>query len=88
MDGFSLADGIPELRLELIHQRPEQSPTKPLGRFSVAARGRFAFSCGDCSQVVDWQPIDIMEAVPLPAGRSCISSLEVIHFYFDSNTWR
>jgi hypothetical protein len=88
MDGFSLADGVPELRLELIHQRPEQSPTEPMGRFSVAARGRFAFSCGDCSQVVDWQPIDIMEAVPLPAGRSCRSSLEVIHVYFDLNIWR
>jgi hypothetical protein len=33
---------------------------------------------------VDWQPVDILEAEPVPAGRSCSRRLEVIHFYVDS----
>jgi hypothetical protein len=80
MNGFGPADGVPELRLELIYHRPEQSSTKPLGRLCIAARGRFAFGCRDGSQVLGWQPGNIMEAVALPARRSSGSSLEVIHF--------
>ena len=83
MNGFSLADGIPELRLELIHHGPEQSSTEPLGCFHVAAGGRLAFRGGDASQVLGWQASDIMEAKPLPTWRRCGNSLEVIHFYFD-----
>jgi hypothetical protein len=79
MDGFSLADGVPELRLELIHHWPEQGPPEPLRRLRVSTGGRLAFSRGDCSQVLHWKPIDIVEAVPLPAWGSCSSSLEVIH---------
>lgn len=79
MNRFSLTDSIPELWLELIHHRPEESLTKPLGRLGVAARGRLPLTTRDCSQVLDGQPSDIIEAVPNPAGRSCGSSLEVIH---------
>jgi hypothetical protein len=32
MNRFSLTDSIPELWLELIHHRPEESLTEPLGR--------------------------------------------------------
>ena len=80
MYGLGLADGVPELRLELIYHGPEQSSTEPLGRLCVAAGGRFAFSGGDASQVLGWQPSNIVEAVALPARRSSGSSLEVIHF--------
>jgi hypothetical protein len=83
MDGFSLADSVPELRFELVYHRPEQGPPEPLGRFCISAGGRLAFSRGDSSQVLDWQPIDIVEAIPPPARRSGGSSLEVIHAYFD-----
>src|SRR6266851_3235593 len=31
MNGLDLADGVPELRLELIDHRPEESSTEPLG---------------------------------------------------------
>jgi hypothetical protein len=79
MNGLGLADGVPELRFELIYHRPEQSSTEPLGRLCVAAAGRFAFTGGDGSQVLGWQPSNIIEAVALPAGRSGGSSLEVIH---------
>src|SRR5712692_8291541 len=79
MYGLGLADGVPELRLELIYHGPEQSSTEPLGRLCVAAGGRFAFSGGDASQVLGWQPSNIVEAVALPAGRRGGSSLEVIH---------
>jgi hypothetical protein len=87
MNGLNLAEGIPKLRLELIHHRPEQSSTEPLGRFCVAVGGRLAFSGGDRDQVLDWQPSDIMEAEPLPARRSRGSGLEVIHFYVDLRIW-
>ena len=80
MNGLGLADGVPEPWLQLINHRPEQSPTEPLGRLCVAARGRFAFSGGDGSKVLAWQPRDIVEAVALPARRSRGCSLEVIHF--------
>jgi len=87
MNGFGLADGIPELRLELIHHRPEESSTKPHGRFCVAAGGRLSLGGRNGGQILDWQPIDILEAVPLPARGSCSSSLEVIHFYVDLGIW-
>ena len=80
MNGLSLADGVPELRFELIYHRPEQGSTEPLGRLCVAARGRFAFSGGDGSKVLGWQASNIVEAVALPARRSRGSRLEVIHF--------
>jgi hypothetical protein len=83
MDGLDLADGIPELRFELIYHRPEQSATEPLGGLGVAAGGRLAFTGGDRSQVLGWQPSNIIEAVSLPARWSGGSSLEVIHFYID-----
>jgi hypothetical protein len=79
MNGLGLADGVPELRLELIHHRPEQSSTEPLGGLCVAAGGRFAFSRGHASQVLEWEPTNIIEAVALPPRRSGGSSLEVIH---------
>jgi hypothetical protein len=79
MNGLSLADGVPELRLELIYHRPEQSSTKPLPRLCVAAGGGFAFSGGDGSQILGWQPSNIIEAVAGPARRSSGSGLEVIH---------
>jgi hypothetical protein len=79
VNGLGLADGVPELWLELIHHRPEQSSTEPLGGLSVAARGRFAFGGGDCGQVLGRQPTNIIEAVARPARRSTGSSLEVIH---------
>src|SRR5229473_3193244 len=62
MNGLGLADGVPELRFELIYHRPEQSSTEPLGGLCVAARGRFAFRRGDASQVLDWEPTNIIEA--------------------------
>ncbi len=83
MNGLGLAEGVPELRFELIYHRPEQSSTKPLGCLCVAAPGRFAFSRGDGSQVLRWQPSNIIEAVALPARRSRGSSLEVIHLEID-----
>jgi hypothetical protein len=87
MNWFSLTHGIPELRLELIHHRPEQCSTKPLGRLSVAAGGRLPFSDGDGSQILERQPSDIIEAITGPAGRSCECSLEVIHVYVDLRIW-
>jgi hypothetical protein len=80
MNGLGLADGVPELRFELVYHRPEQSSTEPLSRLCVAAAGRFAFTRGDGSQVLGWQPSSVIEAVALPAGRSGGSGLEVIHF--------
>jgi hypothetical protein len=80
MDGLGLADGVPELWLELIYHRPEQSPTEPLRRVRVAVGSRLEFSGGDGGQVLRWQPSNIIEAVALPARRSAGSSLEVIHF--------
>jgi len=80
MNGLGLADGVPELRFELIYHRPEQSSTEPLGRVCVAAAGRFTFPGRDHSQVLGWQPSNIIEAVALPAGGSGGGSLEVIHF--------
>ncbi len=79
MNGLGLAEGVPELWLELIYHRPEQGSAEPLGGLFVAARGRFAFSSGNGGQVLGWQPTDIIEAVALPAGRSAGSRLEVIH---------
>jgi hypothetical protein len=87
MNRFSLTDGIPELWLELIHHRPEQCLAEPLGRLSLALGGRLPFTAGDASQVLDWQPSDIIEAVPEPAGRSCGSSLVVIHVHVDLPIW-
>src|SRR5229473_2104312 len=80
MNGLGLADGVPELRFELIYHRPEQSTTEPPGSLRVAEGGRLAFTGGDRSQVLGWQPSNIIQAVALPAGRSRGSSLEVIHF--------
>jgi len=80
MNWFGLADGVPELRFELIQHRPEQSSTQPLGRVCVAAAGRFTFPGRDGSQILGWQPSNIIEAVALPAGGSGGGSLEVIHF--------
>ena len=80
MNWLGLADGVPELRFELIYHRPEQSSTEPLGRVCVAAAGRFTFPGRDRSQVLGWQPSNIIEAVALPAGGSGGGSLEVIHF--------
>src|SRR6266852_5045713 len=80
MNRLGLADGVPELRLELIYHRPEQSSTEPLGSLRVAEGGRLAFTGGDRSQVLGWQPSNIIQAVALPARRSRGSSLEVIHF--------
>jgi len=79
MNGLGLAEGVPELWLELIYHRPEQGSAEPLGGLFVAARGRFAFSSGHGGQVRGWQPTDIIEAVALPARGSAGSSLEVIH---------
>ena len=87
MNRFSLTDGIPELWLELIHHRPEQCLAEPLGRLSLALGGRLPFTAGNGSQVLDWQPSDIVEAVPEPAGWSCGSSLEVIHVHVDLPIW-
>ena len=80
MNGLGLADGVPELRFELVYHRPEQSSTEPVSRLCVATAGRFAFAVGNGSQVLGRQPSNIIEAVPLPAGGSGGSSLEVIHF--------
>ncbi len=79
MNGLGLAEGVPELWLELIYHRPEQGSAEPPGGLFVAARGRFAFSSGHGGQVLGWQPTDIIEAVALPARGSAGSSLEVIH---------
>ena len=79
MNGLGLADGVPELRFELIHHRPEQSSTDAVGRLCVTVGGRFPFTGGDWGQVLDWQPSNIIEAVALPARRSAGSSLGVIH---------
>jgi hypothetical protein len=79
MNWLGPADGVPELRFELVYHRPEQSSTEPMGRLCVAAAGRFAFTRGDASQVLGWQPSNIIEAVALPTGGSGGSSLEVIH---------
>jgi hypothetical protein len=79
MNGLGPADGVPELRFQLINHRPEQSSTEPLGRLRVAATGRFPFTRWDPSQVLGWQPTNIIKAVALPARRSGGSSLEVIH---------
>ena len=87
MNRFGLTDGIPELWLELIYHRPEQCLAEPLGRLSLAPGGRLPFTAGDCSQVLNWQPSDIIEAVPEPAGWSCGSSLEVIHVHVDLPIW-
>jgi len=83
VNGLGLADGVPELWLELIHHRPEQGSTETLGRLRFAAGGRRAFGGGDASQVLRRQPSNIVEAVALPARRSLGSSLEVIHFWID-----
>jgi hypothetical protein len=79
MNGLGLADGVPELRFELIHHRPEQSSTEPLGRLCVTVGGGFPSAGGDWGQVLGWQPRNIIEAVALPARWSGGSSLEVIH---------
>jgi hypothetical protein len=83
MNGLGLADGVPELGLELINHRPEQSSTEPLGRLCVAASSGFALSAWDLSQVLGWQPSNIIEAVSPPARRSLGRSLEVIHCGID-----
>jgi hypothetical protein len=83
MNGLGLTDGVPELRFELIYHRPEQSSTEPVGRLRVAAVGRFAFTGGDLSQVLGWQPSNVIDAVPSPARRSRGRSLEVIHLKID-----
>jgi hypothetical protein len=80
MDGLRLADGVPELRFQLIYHRPEQSSTEPVRRLCVAVSGRFAVRGGDGSQVLGRQPSNIIEAIALPPGRSGGSRLEVIHF--------
>jgi hypothetical protein len=80
MNGLGLADGVPEVRFELVYHRPEQSSTEPLSCLCVAAAGRFAFTGRDGNQVLGWQPSNVIEAVALPAGRSGGTSLEVIHF--------
>ena len=80
MNWLGLADGVPQLWFELIYHRPEQSSTEPLGRVSAAVGGRFPFTGGDRSQVLGWQPSNIIKAIALPARRSGGSSLEVIHF--------
>ncbi len=79
MNGLGLADGVPQLRFELIHHRPEQSSTEPFRGFRIAARGRIAFSSGDGGQVLGRQPTNIIEAVALPPRWSGGSCLEVIH---------
>jgi hypothetical protein len=83
MNWLGLADGVPEVRLELIYHRPEQGSTEALSRLRIAAGGRRAFGGGDAGQVLGWQPSNIVEAVTLPARRSRGSSLEVIHFMID-----
>jgi hypothetical protein len=80
MDGLGLADGVPELRVELINHRPEQGSTQPLGRQFVAVRGRFPLTGWNRRQVLAWQPGNIIKAVAPPAGWSGGGSLEVIHF--------
>ncbi len=87
MNWFGLAESIPELRLELAHHRPEESSTKPLGRFCLAAGGRRPLAGRNGRQVVDWQAVDVLQAVSLPPGRSCGRGLEVIHLYLDSGRW-
>ncbi len=79
MNWLGLAHGVPELGFELVYQRPEQRSTEALGRIRVAAVGRIALAGGDGSQVLAWQPSNIIEAVALPAGGSGGSGLEVIH---------
>ena len=79
MNGLGLADGVPELRFELIYHRPEQSSTEPLGSHCIASVGCFTFAGRDGSQILSWQLSNIIEAVPLPAGGSGGGSLEVIH---------
>ena len=81
MNRLGLADGVPELRLELVNHRPEKGSTEPLGRLSIAALGRFSFGDGDGCEVLVWQPRDIFEGVSPPARRSGGSGLEVIHLY-------
>jgi hypothetical protein len=83
MNGLGLADGVPELRFELIYHRPEQSSPEPLGCLCVAPHGRLAFNGRDGGKVMGWQPSNIVEAVALPARRSGGSSLEVIHLEID-----
>jgi hypothetical protein len=83
MNGLDLADGVPELRLELINHRPEESSTEPLTGLCIAAAGPFAFSGGDGCQILLWQLRNIIEAVALPAGWSRRRSLEVIHLRID-----
>src|SRR5712692_2251433 len=75
MNRLGLADGVPEFRFELIDHRPEQSSTKPRGRLYVAVGSRFTFAGGNRTQVLGWQPSNIIEAVALPARRSGRSSL-------------
>ena len=87
MNRFSLTHSVPELWLELIHHRPEQRLKEPLGRLSVAVGGRLPFTAGDASQILDWQPSDIIEAIPEPAGRGGGSRLEVIHVHVDLPIW-
>src|SRR5260370_22994048 len=79
MNWLDLAHTVPELGFELVYHRPEQRSTEALGRIRVAAAGRIAFAGGDGSQVLAWQPSNIIEAVALPAGGSGGGSLEVIH---------
>ncbi len=79
MNWLGLAHGVPELGFELVYHRPEQRSTEALGRIRVAAAGRIALAGGDGSQVLAWQPSNIVEAVALPAGRSGGGGLEVIH---------
>ena len=79
MNGLGLTDCVPELRFELIYHRPKQSSPEPLSCLCVAPGGRFAFSAGDLGEVFGGQPIDVIEAVPLPARRGGRHSLEVIH---------
>jgi hypothetical protein len=80
VNGLGLADGVPELRFELIYHRPEQSSTEAPSCLSVPAGGRFLLTGRDRGQVFARQPSNIIQAVALPARRSGGSSLEVIHF--------
>src|SRR5260370_8384665 len=70
MNWLGLADGVPELRFELVHHRPEQSSTEPLGRLCLAAAGRFAFTGSARSQVLAWQPDNINQGLARPARRT------------------
>src|SRR5260370_4341199 len=78
MNWLGLAHGVPELRFELVHHRPEQRSTEPFGRICVAAAGRISFAGRDGSQVLAWQPSNIIEALAFPSGGSGGGALGVI----------